>query len=176
MAAANVQLKGLDCLLQAMGEVRRGVPSAHLVVVSRAWDESGIPERLEELGLTGAVTHLCDLAEDQLGVEFSRSEVVVVPSLYEGFSLPAVQAMAAGVPLVVTTAGALPEVVGADGSTGVLVEPGQPQPMAEAITSLLLNRSLRTDLASAGRKRALARYNWHACGERTVAVYRELLV
>ena len=175
MAAANVPLKGLDCLLQAMAAVRREVPSAHLAVVSRTWEESGIPERLQELGLTGAVTRLMDLTEEQLGEEFSRSEVIVVPSLYEGFSLPAAQAMAAGVPLVGTTAGALPEVIGENGTTGLLVEPGQPLPMAEAIAALLLDRALRTRLGKAGRERAGARYDWHTCAERTAAVYRELI-
>ena len=74
---------------------------------------------------------------------YAEAEVAVVPSLYEGFSLPAVEAMACGVPLVATTGGALPEVVGTDGETGLLVPPGDPDALAAALLRALGDAELR---------------------------------
>jgi len=175
MASANVPLKGLDSLLQALVLVRRQVPAAHLVVVSHAWEDTAIPVRIEELGLTGAVQRVKDLTDEQLGHAYSRSEVAVVPSQYEGFSLPAVQAMASGVALVATTAGALPEVTGDDGTTAVLVAPDRPALLADAIVALLQDPAMRQRIAAAALERAIAQYDWARCAERTVGAYRELL-
>ncbi|HEY8741107.1 MAG TPA: glycosyltransferase family 4 protein [Candidatus Dormibacteraeota bacterium] len=174
MAAANVPLKGLRFLLEAMVLVRRQVPGAHLVVVSSGWDESDIPQRVADLGLAGAVTRLSDLSDEQVGEEYARAEVAVVPSLYEGFSLPAVQAMAAGVALVATRAGALPEVVGEDRDTALLVDPGNEAALEEAITALLTDGPLRQRVRDNGRRWVHGRYSWNDCAQRTVAAYREL--
>ncbi|MEA2646012.1 MAG: hypothetical protein QOE92_1095 [Chloroflexota bacterium] len=99
----------------------------------------------------------------------------MVPSLYEGFSLPAVQAMASGVPLVATTAGALPEVVGQDGVTGLLVPPGDAEAMAAALQRALDDPELRARLGQAAQARADARYSWAATAAATVDQYRLLL-
>jgi glycosyltransferase involved in cell wall biosynthesis len=95
-----------------------------------------------------------------------------VPSLYEGFSLPAIEAMACGVPLVATTGGALPEVVGEDGRTGLLVPPGDAGALATAIGRVLDSAELRTRLSAAARQRVLSRFTWRACAEGTVEHYR----
>ncbi|MFN2463143.1 MAG: glycosyltransferase family 4 protein [Candidatus Dormibacteria bacterium] len=175
MAAAHIPLKGLRILIEALAIVRRARPDAHLVVVSRPWKDTAIPGLLANLGLEAAVTLLSDVSDERLGEEYALSELAVVPSLYEGFSLPAVQAMASGVALVGTTAGALPEVVGDDGSCATLVPPGEPASLAEAITALLADPARRTAQADAGRERVLRRYDWRSCGLQTVAAYRELL-
>jgi glycogen synthase len=95
-----------------------------------------------------------------------------VPSLYEGFSLPAVEAMACGVPVVATTGGALPEVVGTDGETGLLVPPGDPSSLAVALGRILDDPDLARRLSVAGRHRVLQRFTWRACAEATVEQYR----
>jgi glycosyltransferase involved in cell wall biosynthesis len=99
----------------------------------------------------------------------------VVPSLYEGFSLPAIEAMACGVPLVATTGGALPEVVGRDGATGLLVPPGDPSALAGAIGRLLDDADLRRRVGDAGRRRVLDRFTWQATARATVEQYRAVL-
>jgi glycosyltransferase involved in cell wall biosynthesis len=106
---------------------------------------------------------------------YAEAEVAVVPSLYEGFSLPAVEAMACGVPLVCTTGGALPEVVGRGGETGLLVPPNDPGALAAAIVRALDDARLRGRLAAAGRARVVERFSWRVTAEATVAQYREVI-
>jgi glycosyltransferase involved in cell wall biosynthesis len=104
-----------------------------------------------------------------------EAEVAVVPSLYEGFSIPALQAMASGVPLVATTAGALPEVVGRSGETGLLVPPGDSGALAEAIGALLADPALRTRLSEAALRRSREHFSWEATARATADVYREVV-
>jgi glycosyltransferase involved in cell wall biosynthesis len=115
------------------------------------------------------------VSDERIVELYAEAEVAVVPSLYEGFSLPAVEAMACGVPLVATTGGAIPEVVGDDGSTAVLVPPGDPGALAGALIQVLDDAALRARLAEAGRQRVLTRFTWRACAELTVEHYRAML-
>ena len=92
-----------------------------------------VDRAIERLGLQGAVRCVSGITDAELAHQYGEAEVAVVPSLYEGFSLPAVEAMACGVPVVATTGGALPEVVGRDGETGLLVPPNDPGALAGAI-------------------------------------------
>jgi glycosyltransferase involved in cell wall biosynthesis len=173
-ASADVPLKGLVPLLEAMAKVRTERP-AHLVVVGKLRPESRVPETIERLGLNDAVRFVSQVSDEELVRLYAEAEVAVVPSLYEGFSLPAVEAMACGVPLVATTGGALPEVVGEDGTTGLLVPPGDPSALASAIGRVLDDPGLRADLAAAGRRRVLSRFTWRETARRTVEHYRALL-
>jgi glycosyltransferase involved in cell wall biosynthesis len=110
-----------------------------------------------------------------LACNYAQAQVAVVPSLYEGFSLPAIEAMACGVALVATTGGALPEVVGEDGVTGLLVPPDDPGALAGAIKRLLDDAELRERLGTAGRERVLGRFTWQVTAAGTAAEYRLLL-
>jgi glycosyltransferase involved in cell wall biosynthesis len=171
-ASADVPLKGLIPLLEGLAKLRVERPDAHLVVVGRLKEESPVGQTIDRLGLTGAVTFASGISDDALVRLYAEACVAVVPSLYEGFSLPAVEAMACGVPLVATTGGALPEVVGADGVTGLLVPPSDPGELAQAIGRLLADPELAGRLAGAGRSRVLGRYTWPACATATVEHYR----
>jgi len=174
MASADVALKGMMPLLEAVARLRQSRP-AELVVVARPRAGSEIPATLRRLGLEGAVTFVSGMDDEALARLYAEAEVAVVPSLYEGFSLPAVQAMACGVPLVATTAGALPEVVGRDGETGLLVPPGDPGSLSAALGRALDDAALRQRLGHAGRARAMRLFNWKTCAQLTAEQYREVI-
>ena len=123
-------MKGLAPLLEALAKVRTERDDAELVIIGKPKGKSTIPALIERLGLTGAVRFVSGVTTERIVELYAEAEVAVVPSLYEGFSLPAVEAMACGVPLVATTGGAVPEVVGTDGETGLLVPPGDPDALA----------------------------------------------
>ena len=173
-ASADVPLKGLVPLLEALAKVRTE-RHAELVVVGQPRDGSLVPATIERLGLEGAVT-IAGVVDNLRMIElYAEAEVAVVPSLYEGFSLPAVEAMAGGLPLVTTTGGALPEVVGADGECALLVPPNDPGALAGAIVRALDDADLRSRLGAAGRQRVLRRFTWRATAEATVDVYRQVI-
>ncbi|MDA8298117.1 MAG: glycosyltransferase family 4 protein [Actinomycetota bacterium] len=174
-ASADVPLKGLVPLLEALAKLRTERPEAHLVVVGRLRADSPTHRTIERLGLEGAVRFVAGESDERHAERYCEASCVVVPSLYEGFSLPAAEALACGTPLVATTGGALPEVAGEDGVHALLVPPGDPSALAIAILRLLEDRSLAARLAAAGRARVLERFTWQATAERTVAEYRALL-
>ncbi|HEX4528894.1 MAG TPA: glycosyltransferase family 4 protein, partial [Acidimicrobiia bacterium] len=124
---------------------------------------------------TGAVRYVSGVTTERIVELYAEAEVAVVPSLYEGFSLPTIEAMACGVPVVATTGGALPEVVGTDGETGLLVPPGEPDALALALLRALGDADLRARLGAAGRARVLDKFTWRATAVGTVENYRALL-
>ena len=173
-ASADVALKGLVPLLEALAKVRTE-RHAELVIVGPARPGSGAAVAVARLGLHGAVRFVSGLSDEDLVRLYAEAEAAVVPSLYEGFSLPAAEAMACGVPVVATTGGALPEVVGTTGEAALLVPPGDVQALAAAIGRALDDHLLRRRLGRAGKARALERFTWQATAEGTVAQYRHLL-
>jgi len=98
--------------------------------------------------------------------------VTVMPSLYEGFGLPAAEALCCGSAVVASRAGALPEIV-LDGKTGILVPPTDTQALADAIMELLGNEPRRRAMTEAGREHVIKRFGWEAIAEKTEAVYKE---
>lgn len=173
-ASADVPLKGLVPLLEALAKVRTE-RHADLVVIGSPRPQSRVAETIARLGLGDAVRFVSDVSDERLVELWGEAEVAAVPSLYEGFSLPAVEAMACGRPVVATTGGALPEVVGTDGATGLLVPPGDPSALAVALGRVLDDPALGARLGAAGRTRVMQRFTWRATAEGTVEQYRALL-
>ncbi len=174
-ASADVPMKGLLPLLEALARIRAEQRDSHLVVVGRLRDGSLVPAVLKRLGLEPAVRFVSGISDDELSALYGSAEVAVVPSLYEGFSLPAIEAMASGVALVATTGGALPEVVGTDGNTALLVAPNDPGSLAGGLMRALADADLRARIGAAGRRRALERFTWPVTARLTVEQYRLLL-
>jgi glycosyltransferase involved in cell wall biosynthesis len=174
-ASADVPMKGLTSLLEALAKLRTERDDAHLVVIGKPKERSKIPALIERLGLDGAVHFVHGVTTDRIVELYAEAEVAAVPSLYEGFSLPAVEAMACGVPIVATTGGALPEVVGEDGETGLLVPPADPSALAASLGRALDDAALRARIGAAGRARALERFTWRKTAEGTVEHYRALI-
>ncbi|GGX52509.1 glycosyltransferase family 4 protein [Streptomyces minutiscleroticus] len=174
-SSADVPLKGLVYLVEALAKVRTEHSGAHLVVVGKRPADGPVAQAVERYGLAGAVEFVKGISDAEL-VDLVRSaEVACVPSLYEGFSLPAAEAMATGTPLVATTGGAIPEVAGADGETCLAVPPGDAGALAAALGRLLGDAELRARLGAAGRARVLERFTWARAAEGTVGHYREAI-
>ncbi len=174
-ASADVPLKGLLPLVEALAKVRVEVPNAHVVVVGKAKEDGVVAKAIERLGLSGAVRFVHGITDAELVALIRSAEVACVPSLYEGFSLPAVEAMSCGTALVSTTGGAIPEVAGIDGRTTLAVPPGDPSALAAALVRLLGDAGLRTRLGAAARERVLERFTWRAAALATAERYRALI-
>ncbi len=169
--SADTPLKGLAYLLQAVAVVRRRRP-VQLVVVGQPKRNGRIVRLIRELELGETVQFTGRISSAEFVRQYARASVAVVSSLYEGFGLPAGEAMACGVPVISTTGGALPEVVG---DAGLLVPPGNHRALAAAISELLENPSRAADLGRAGYKRVQKRFTWQRAAEKTVAAYREVI-
>jgi glycosyltransferase involved in cell wall biosynthesis len=174
-ASADVAMKGLTHLLEALAKLRTERPDVELVVVGKPVAEGPVARTLDRLGLHDAVRFVSGVSDERIVELYAESEVAVVPSLYEGFSLPAIEAMACGVPVIATTGGALPEVVGGDGRSAALVPPGDAGALTSALVDLLGDPGRRAAMGEAGRERAAGRYSWRVTAEATAEQYREVI-
>lgn len=183
VASADSPLKGVGTLLRAVAKLATE-RDVRLTVVGRP-QPGGPTERLaDELALGDRLTFVSGIDDGRLASLLATAEVMAVPSLYEGFSLPAVEAMACGTPLVVSRTGALPEVVGGEdqgagdgphpSSPARWVTPGDPEELAAALATLLDSPRLRSAMGAAGLRRVRERYSWRAVALATSACYQEV--
>jgi glycosyltransferase involved in cell wall biosynthesis len=163
--------KGVRTLVEALALLPRHV---RLTLVDDAHPDNPARKRAAALGCADRMHVTGSIETDALVALYRRAALVVVPSRYEGFGLPAVEAMACGTPVVATRAGALPEVVGVAGG-GVLVPRDDPGAMARAIAGLLARPEARAELGAHGHKRVDAAYAWPRVARATAEVYAEVL-
>jgi glycosyltransferase involved in cell wall biosynthesis len=162
--------KNLVRLIEAFARLS-APPGLQLVLVGRPDPRHAEPyRRIAELGLEGRVVRAGTLEDPDLAALYERAEALVLPSLDEGFGLPAVEAMGLGCPVVAARAGALPEVVG---EAGLLVDPASIESMAGGLARLLGDRELREALVARGRERARA-FSWRKAAERFLELYEEV--
>ncbi|MEM1196087.1 MAG: glycosyltransferase family 4 protein [Pseudomonadota bacterium] len=155
-ASADVPLKGLHILIEAYSAVLRSRPETELIVVGKL--RKGLARRtLRELGLEGRVQFKSDLTRQELAEEFRKATVAITPSLYEGFGLPAAEAMSCGTPVIVTDGGALPEVVG---GAGAVVPKNDPAKLAAAILRMLQSSDYQSSVAAACLGHAKTTFSW----------------
>ena len=173
-ASADVAMKGLKYLLEAVAKLRTE-RNVELVIIGRPTEGSASADLFAELGLTNCVSWVHGVSDERIVELYSEAEVAVVPSLYEGFSLPAIEAMSCGVPLVTTTGGALPEVAGSHGETCFQVSPGDGEALAAMLGAVLDQPDVRDRVGANGRQRVIDQWSWHHTAERTVDQYRALL-
>ena len=173
-ASADVAMKGLKYLLEAVAKLRTE-RNVELVIIGRPAEGSASADLFAELGLTDCVSWVHGVSDERIVELYSEAEVAVVPSLYEGFSLPAIEAMSCGVPLVTTTGGALPEVAGSHGETCFQVPPGDSEALATMLGTVLDQPDVRDRVGANGRQRVIDQWSWHHTAERTVDQYRALL-
>jgi len=165
--------KGVLYLLQAVRLLKEDIPIKLTIVDNPDPYDGFAPSRVREYGLQDVVSFTGRLSTPELVRHYCQAEIGVTASTVEGFGLPAAEAMACSVPVVATTAGALPEVV-EDAVSGILVPPANPHALAGAIKLLLSDEALRKKMGDAGRKRVERHFSWRETAERTLEVYREV--
>ena len=171
MASADMPMKGVATLLEAFAKLRTE-RDVELVLVSRPKPGGQTERIIDRLAITDSVRFASGLSDAELAAVVGSAEIACVPSLYEGFSLPTLEAMACETPLVVSRAGAIPEVVGPDGLCADLVTPGDVGELEAALAALLDDPARRSRMGLAGRQRAALRFSWRTVAEATVAAYR----
>ncbi|HEY9033921.1 MAG TPA: glycosyltransferase family 4 protein [Pseudomonadales bacterium] len=171
-ASADQPLKGLRYLLEAYAALLADFPDLELLVVGKPKPGGATEKLLAELGIAGRVQFVTGISTAQLVDYYAEATIAVVPSLYEGFGLPAGEAMACEVPVIAAKGGALPEVVG---DAGIQVPTADAQAIAAAIRELLMDPDRRIALGKAGRRRIVERFCWQvAAGKLTHYYYRVL--
>jgi glycosyltransferase involved in cell wall biosynthesis len=172
-ASADVALKGLSYLLEAMAKLRTQ-RDIRLTIIGKPRPGHSM-DLIESLGLKPYIDFVSGVPDERIVELYAEAELAIVPSLYEGFSLPAIEAMSTGICLVATDGGALPEVTGTDGDTVLQCPAGNAEALASTIARGLDDADLRTRVGLAGRERVVSRWSWRHCAALTVDQYREVL-
>ncbi len=167
--------KGARFLIEACAKLQHEIDFRLLFKDKKEKDMKVVPPLVWKHGLKRFVEYIPRLpAAADLVRLYNSAQVLVSPSLYEGFGLPAAEAMACGTAVVATTAGAFPEFID-DGRTGILVPPGDPDALAEAIKSLLLDPERCRQMGSAASEHIRANFTWERTARETLALYDEVL-
>jgi glycosyltransferase involved in cell wall biosynthesis len=171
--SADVALKGLSYLIEAMAKLRTE-RDVTLTIIGKPKPGRSM-DLIDSFGLHPHIDFVSGVSDERIVELYAEAEMAVVPSLYEGFSLPAIEAMCSGTPLVATDGGALPEVTGQDGDTVLTCVAGDAGQLAATIARGLDDPELRARVGANGRRRVLERWTWQRCAELTVEQYREVL-
>ena len=175
MASADAPMKGIATLLEAFAKLRTERDHLELVLVTTPKAGGRTEKLIDDLGIAEHVTFVNGISDAELVDVMGSAELACVPSLYEGFSLPTAELMACATPLVVSRAGAIPEVVGEDGVCAQLVTPGDVGELESAIAELLDDPERRAAMGKAGRERVLETFSWGAVAKSTAAAYEEVI-
>jgi len=175
MASADAPLKGIATLLEAFAKLRTERPGLELILVTRPQPGGRTERLLDELAIRDHVRFVHGVGDAELVTLMGSAELACVPSLHEGFSLPTAELMATATPLVVSRAGAIPEVVGPDGLCADLVTPGDVGELAAALGGLLDDPGRRARYGAAGRQRVEELFSWRAVAVATAAAYDDAI-
>ncbi len=171
-ASADAPLKGLRYLLEAIAVLVNRYPKLELLLVGKPRPGGETERLIKQLGIGHRILFASGISTEQLVAYYAQAQVAVVPSVYEGFGLPAGEAMACGVPVVSTMGGALPEVVG---DAGIQVPVKNSQAIAEAVACLLDNPEKREQLSMAGRDRIEKLFCWKRVAQQMTDYYHQVL-
>lgn len=169
--SADTPLKGLFFLFQAVAELNK-FQDVNVTVVGEPKKDGDLVKLIRRLGIGHSIHFTGRINNGEFVRQYARATAAVVPSVYEGFGLPVGEAMACGVPVISTTGGALPEVVG---DAGILVKPADSRALAGAIRDLLNSPLRAKELGMAGYRRVHKHFTWKKAAEKTVSAYREVI-
>jgi len=170
--SADAPLKGAKHLLRAFAAVADHPNEPELVVVGEFNEGEECDRLVDALGIRDRVTTHSAISTERMVELYATATLAVVPSLYEGFGLPAGEAMACGVPVVASTGGGLSEVVG---DAGVTAPPGDHAELARGIRALLEDPDRRERMGQRGRERVQREFDWEEAARETVQVYRDAI-
>lgn len=171
-ASADQPLKGLRYLIEAYAKLLPQYPQLELLVVGKPREGGPTEKLLKQLGMENKVRFVSGISTEELVDYYAEASIAVVPSLYEGFGLPAGEAMACEVPVIAAKGGALPEVVG---DAGIQVPTADSSAIAAAISELLEHPEQRAALAKAGRARILEQFSWQVAAQTLTQYYSQVL-
>jgi glycosyltransferase involved in cell wall biosynthesis len=171
-ASADQPLKGLQYLLRAMAELIPNYPDIHLVILGKLKEDGDTEKLMNELNIHSHLTFVSGIETEELVRLYAQASIVVVPSVYEGFGLPAGEAMACAVPVISTNGGALPEVVG---DSGLIVPVCDHGAIADALDTLFNDSSRRRQLSKSGRERIVNSFSWKVTASNMVSLYEQVL-
>jgi glycosyltransferase involved in cell wall biosynthesis len=174
MASADAPMKGIATLLEAFAKLRTE-RDVELVLVSKPQPGGRTEQMVDRLGIGDSVRFVHGVSDAELVELMGSAGIACVPSLYEGFSLPTAELMACATPLVVSRAGAIPEVVGDDGECADLVTPGDVGELEQALERMLDDPDRRARMGAAGRRRVQELFSWRAVALATAAAYEEVI-
>ena len=174
MASADAPMKGISTLLEAFAKLRTE-RDLELLLVTKPTPGGRTERLIDKLSIGDAVRFVHGVSDAELVELMGSAELACVPSLYEGFSLPTAELMACATPLVVSRAGAIPEVVGPDGLCADLVAPGDVGELTAAIAALLDDPERRERYGAAGRRRVEELFSWRAVAQKVAAAYEDVI-
>jgi glycosyltransferase involved in cell wall biosynthesis len=167
-------MKGINTLLEAFAKLRTE-RDIELVLVTKPKPGGPTEQLIDKLAIGDSVRFVSGISDDELVELMGSAQVACVPSLYEGFSLPTAELMACATPLVVSRAGAIPEVVGPDGLCADLVTPGDVGELTAALAAMLDDPARRAEYGARGRTRVEELFSWRAVAEKVAAAYEEVI-
>lgn len=162
--------KNVSLLLEAYAQIKKDIPHALVLAGARGWGADGVMARAERLGLADVI-FAGYVEQEELPLWYNAADLLAYPSLYEGFGLPPLEAMASGTPVVTSNTSSLPEVVG---DAGILVDPRNGDEIANAMLKVLHDKGLQEEMRKRGLERA-KRFTWQGAAEETVRVYEEVM-
>ncbi len=162
--------KNVVRLVEAYAQLGKGRPPL-MLIGGKGWFYDEIFARVEALNLSGEVKYVGYVEADELPLWYNAADLFVYPSLYEGFGLPPLEAMACGTAVITSTASSLPEVVG---KAGILVDPTDSEALAAAMEQVLADKGVQQQMQVAGLAQA-QNFSWEKTARRTVATYRRAL-
>lgn len=173
LAVGNLQpRKNLSRLVEAFAQLPRSLRDLKLVLVGKAqWQQSQVYERVKDLNLEDRVVFTGYVTDDELALLYHSSQALVYPSLYEGFGLPILEAMACGTPVICSNTSSMPEVAG---DAALLIDPLNVGEMSEAIAQVAGSGSVRAELAARGLRRN-AQFTWQETARQTANVYEKVV-
>lgn len=169
------RVKGLPLLLKTMRYLKDNSGMKIKLTIVDKWKEEGIaPPLIKRYGLGEDIEFTGFLTFEELSKQYAITDLIIIPSLFEGFCFPSVEAMACGTPVVAFKVGALPQVM-ENGTTGILVDPGDWRAMANAVAKILKNKELRESMGKKGRERVEKLFTWKNSAEQVIEIYRGII-